>query len=253
MNDSGFRNTYWACYSTSLGSLLHELSHILDLGHNERGIMARGFDNLFTFYTINFKNCFCYQNLREKRRKNNLIERVLLRENELKNGSKCLSVKTETAMFRLKNNKEKLPKLEVIKCLKWNKMKLNSITNVALLKSGSNPNANCSCMMDCYYEENNLIILFNHKWLNQKLTNEDFDDDQLVISCLNGILSISALNGLILYEIRDKRANLLQFKYFKQPLLECSIQICKDFDLFNHNELFLLDTLGNIKKTKIIM
>jgi hypothetical protein len=60
MNDSAFRNTYWACYSTTLGSLLHEFSHILDLGHNANGIMARGFDDLFRFFTVQFNQCNCY-------------------------------------------------------------------------------------------------------------------------------------------------------------------------------------------------
>lgn len=63
MNDSAFRNTYWACYSTTLGSLLHELSHVLDLGHNSNGIMARGFDDLFRFFTIQFEKCYCYSNM----------------------------------------------------------------------------------------------------------------------------------------------------------------------------------------------
>ncbi len=62
MNDTAFRNTYWACYSTTLGSLLHEFSHILDLGHNLNGIMARGFDDLYRFFTIHFEHCSCYLN-----------------------------------------------------------------------------------------------------------------------------------------------------------------------------------------------
>ncbi len=62
MNDTAFRNTYWAAYSTTLGSLLHEFSHILDLGHNESGIMSRGFDDLYRFFTVNSTHCFCYSN-----------------------------------------------------------------------------------------------------------------------------------------------------------------------------------------------
>lgn len=61
MNDSAFRNTYWACYATTLGSLLHEFSHVLDLGHNQMGIMHRGFDDLDTYFKINAKTCFCYE------------------------------------------------------------------------------------------------------------------------------------------------------------------------------------------------
>ena len=60
MNDSAFRNTYWACYSTTLGGLLHEFSHILDLGHNINGIMARGFDDVYKFFKNEIKECTCY-------------------------------------------------------------------------------------------------------------------------------------------------------------------------------------------------
>ena len=60
MNDSAFRNKYWACYSTTLGGLLHEFSHILDLGNDSTGIMARGFDDLNCFFTIKSNRCICY-------------------------------------------------------------------------------------------------------------------------------------------------------------------------------------------------
>ncbi len=70
MNDSAFRNTYWACYSTTLGSLLHEISHILDLGHDLSGIMYRGFDDLDRFFNINFDECNCYSMHMKVRLKN---------------------------------------------------------------------------------------------------------------------------------------------------------------------------------------
>lgn len=65
MNDSAFRNEYWACYSTTLGSLLHEFSHILDLGHDTSGIMWRGFDDLYTFFTVS-ETCSCQSYLSSK-------------------------------------------------------------------------------------------------------------------------------------------------------------------------------------------
>ncbi|KAK9879855.1 hypothetical protein WA026_008359 [Henosepilachna vigintioctopunctata] len=46
LDDSCYRGTYGGCFSTSLGSVLHELCHTFDLGHSECGIMARGFDNI---------------------------------------------------------------------------------------------------------------------------------------------------------------------------------------------------------------
>lgn len=39
------------CFATTLGAIVHELGHILDLGHTESGIMARGFDDMDKFFT----------------------------------------------------------------------------------------------------------------------------------------------------------------------------------------------------------
>ena len=38
--------------ATTLGAMIHELGHTLDLGHTENGIMARGFDDMDRFFTI---------------------------------------------------------------------------------------------------------------------------------------------------------------------------------------------------------
>ncbi|XP_064460903.1 uncharacterized protein LOC135370918 [Ornithodoros turicata] len=46
MDDSNYRGTRWACYSSSLGGVLHELGHVLDLAHTEKGIMGQGFHDL---------------------------------------------------------------------------------------------------------------------------------------------------------------------------------------------------------------
>ncbi|RZF31884.1 hypothetical protein LSTR_LSTR015456 [Laodelphax striatellus] len=46
MDDSCFRGTYGGCFSTTLGSVCHELGHTFDLGHSREGIMGRGFDNI---------------------------------------------------------------------------------------------------------------------------------------------------------------------------------------------------------------
>ena len=52
MDDSGYRGTVGGCVATTLGSVLHELGHTLDLGHTEAGIMARGFDDLDSLLTV---------------------------------------------------------------------------------------------------------------------------------------------------------------------------------------------------------
>ena len=46
------RGTYGGCFATTLGAMVHELGHTLDLGHTENGIMARGFDDMDRFFTI---------------------------------------------------------------------------------------------------------------------------------------------------------------------------------------------------------
>ncbi|XP_074643489.1 uncharacterized protein LOC141900467 [Tubulanus polymorphus] len=52
MDDSAYRQYYWANYSTGLGASLHELGHTFDLGHTPSGIMARGFDDLYRVFTV---------------------------------------------------------------------------------------------------------------------------------------------------------------------------------------------------------
>lgn len=56
--DSAFRNTHSACYSTTLGSLLHEFSHVLDIGHNSSGIMARGVCLLSSIFADHLTSTF---------------------------------------------------------------------------------------------------------------------------------------------------------------------------------------------------
>ena len=133
INDTAFRNTYWAAYSTSIGSLLHEFSHVLDLGHNQTGIMARGFDDFFAFPTINFKYCFCYEKFKvdlvsffnfktslkclkfkKVSTNNKMIERIMIKENDIKNGGNLIRRETVCAMFKNKT-------FEVISNLEWNK------------------------------------------------------------------------------------------------------------------------------------
>ncbi|RZC31835.1 zinc metalloproteinase [Asbolus verrucosus] len=55
MDDSCYRGTFGACFSTTLGSVLHELCHTFDLGHTGNGIMGRGFDDIYKVF-VSFKS-----------------------------------------------------------------------------------------------------------------------------------------------------------------------------------------------------
>lgn len=50
LDDSNYRTTYGGCYSTSLGSLCHEIGHLFDLGHTENGIMGNGIDTIHRIF-----------------------------------------------------------------------------------------------------------------------------------------------------------------------------------------------------------
>lgn len=52
MDDSCYRGTFGTCFSTTLGSVLHELCHTFDLGHTEKGIMGRGFDDVYKVFMV---------------------------------------------------------------------------------------------------------------------------------------------------------------------------------------------------------
>ncbi|CAG9863599.1 unnamed protein product [Phyllotreta striolata] len=56
LDDSCYRGTLGGCFSTTLGSVLHELFHTFDLGHTEDGIMGRGFDNIYKVFTLSNKS-----------------------------------------------------------------------------------------------------------------------------------------------------------------------------------------------------
>lgn len=50
LDDSNYRKTYGGCFSTSLGSLVHELGHIFDLAHTETGLMGNDIDYVHRFF-----------------------------------------------------------------------------------------------------------------------------------------------------------------------------------------------------------
>jgi Putative peptidase family len=49
-DDSNYRKTYGGCFSTSLGSLIHEMGHLFDLGHTINGLMGNDIDFAHRFF-----------------------------------------------------------------------------------------------------------------------------------------------------------------------------------------------------------
>lgn len=50
LDDSNYRRTFGGCFSTSLGSLLHEMGHVFDLAHTETGLMGNDIDYVHRFF-----------------------------------------------------------------------------------------------------------------------------------------------------------------------------------------------------------
>ena len=58
-NDSAGRGTFGTAYSTTFGSLLHELGHAFNMDHTPTGIMGRGFDD-FRDFVLPVKSSTCH-------------------------------------------------------------------------------------------------------------------------------------------------------------------------------------------------
>ncbi|XP_070505947.1 uncharacterized protein [Chironomus tepperi] len=54
LDDSNYRRTYGGCFATFLGSLIHEMGHIFDLGHTNSGLMGTDIDYVHRFFLCQY-------------------------------------------------------------------------------------------------------------------------------------------------------------------------------------------------------
>lgn len=50
LDDSNYRKTYGGCFSTCLGTLIHEIGHVFDCGHTLTGLMGNDIDYVHRFF-----------------------------------------------------------------------------------------------------------------------------------------------------------------------------------------------------------
>ncbi|KAG5899909.1 hypothetical protein JTB14_002461 [Gonioctena quinquepunctata] len=153
LDDSCYRGTIGACFSTTLGSVLHELFHTFDLGHTDEGIMGRGFDNIYKVFT---KSDLATNRTEEKvnESKKNYHDKIEFKE-ELEPGS---------LLERLQNQKQK-KQFTVIR-------KFEEVDDTVLSKS-------CAMIL-CYHR------CFNHALAKQSSL-LSFDSSNKLIKSTSGI------------------------------------------------------------------
>ncbi|KAL7020420.1 hypothetical protein ACKWTF_011525 [Chironomus riparius] len=54
LDDSNYRRTYGGCFATFVGSLIHEMGHIFDLGHTNSGLMGTDIDYVHRFFLCQY-------------------------------------------------------------------------------------------------------------------------------------------------------------------------------------------------------
>lgn len=184
MDDSAYRGTYGGCFSTTLGALVHELGHSLDLGHTENGIMARGFDDMDRFFSI------CPNTTATQSKSEHLI----MRRNSLR---KC------GAVPKLTPTQEKSMRSGQIR-------RKENGSNI--LEEYQKRKYYRKMVQDCggaYWSRSCAIILSNHKWLNKDLKLEESSVEYDTRT--KSIMSQSE-EGICVVEFRDSDGNVIHFE-----------------------------------------
>nr|XP_023022918.1 putative zinc metalloproteinase YIL108W [Leptinotarsa decemlineata] len=209
LDDSCYRGTIGACFSTTLGSVLHELYHTFDLGHTEDGIMGRGFDNIYKVFTK--FDLSTNQNMGNTiETKNTFLDKIEFKE----------KLEPESLAERLQSQKRK-KEFTVIK-------KFEEVDDTVLSKS-------CAAIL-CY-----------HRCFNQVPSKQSsllsFDSSNKLIKSTSGIrvieIRIPNTEFVIFSWVFDGR--ILKFSF--QIPQEVIIELCD-----KTNIIFVEDTIGSILK-----
>ncbi|XP_022237537.1 putative zinc metalloproteinase C607.06c [Limulus polyphemus] len=231
MDDSGLRGTHWACYSTGLGATLHELGHTFDLGHSTYGIMGRGFDDIYKFFTVQDK-C-CQPNVQDD-----------------------MKVISKTSCTEVHNQ------VPLIKNLCWETVTPPDSNTVAGfhgvsksdyrdLVSLSTSSAICQWSQEIFWSRSCAVLLNFHKWFN--LFNPK---DPTLLPNISSNKATSA-HGIRLVEFRDKDSNYLHHWEFLRGdgLRELPLHLSDMSSWLPENtsmlKIIIADSYGNILKRDV--
>ncbi|XP_076339019.1 uncharacterized protein LOC143240463 [Tachypleus tridentatus] len=230
MDDSGLRGTHWACYSTGLGATLHELGHTFDLGHSSCGIMGRGFDDIYKFFTVQDK-C-CQPNV-----------------GEMKKLSKTNFTEVDNQVPSIKN-------------LCWETVVPPDGNTVAGfhgasksdyrdLVSSSSGSTICQWSREIFWSRSCAVLLNFHKWFNF------FNPKDPVLLPNISSNKATSTHGIRLVEFRDKDSNYLHhWEFFRgDGLRELPLQLSDMSRWLPENtsvlKIIIVDSCGNVLKKDV--
>ncbi|GIY43922.1 uncharacterized protein CDAR_611151 [Caerostris darwini] len=245
MDDSANRGWYWACYSTGLGSTLHELGHTFDLGHTNGGIMGRGFDDIHKYFIVDM---FYHDHLFQKEHNPHY------QDFSIHNHTVPLCV-TSPVSFNPKsvnlsendNHQNQVQQNNDLSNKNFNNEKPWRIPNPPDYLADDKFAVHVG---GAYWTRSSALILYFHKWFN------DGDSQILDAISIKGA-TLSSPNGIRVVEFRDLEGTSIDHLEF----LECGGEKLIDLsacallqNLLSHNEevsFIVEDNIGNVMKSSL--
>lgn len=257
MDDSNYRGTRWACYSSSLGGVLHELGHVFDLVHTEEGIMGQGFHDMHQLCIA------CDHDSQPKvTRSDSQVVNLTLQASlswSLEPRTCCMAQTSEPPSISLTSLSKRLPPDQDPsgkKKLRLTKLNPKDRSMYITSKKERHPEVS-ACGL--YWSKSCAIILNYHKWLNPTAPSEaqspEFDGKQL-----------TSKFGIRLVEFREPDSStVLHFWEFPEGREEVPLGHDDVKRLFMSDEnddtkkkalnkkldLLVIDTCGNILRGQL--